>query len=68
MSEEEQTPATDPPAEEEAAAKTEEATEGESKGEASTADAEGRYTPLLSFKYILIVFYYLCLSIVSIKC
>ena len=46
MSEEEQAPATDPPAEEATTAETENGTEGEAKGEA-TADAEGKYyTPL----------------------
>ena len=42
MSEEEQAPATDPPAEEGATAETGDGTEGEVKGEA-TADAEGKY-------------------------
>jgi hypothetical protein len=57
MSEEEQTPATDPPTEEEASTKTgaEEVTEGEVKEEA-TPDVEGKYTPFVCFKFIFIVF------------
>ena len=64
--EEEQTPATDPPAEGEESAKTgaDEGTEGEAKGEATT-DADGKYTRLFCLSYsVSLLMIYICLSIV----
>lgn len=66
MSEAEQKPATDPPAENEAATKTgkEEGAEGEGevKGD-TTADAEGIHTPFYLTHYLFSLVYQ-CLSIV----
>lgn len=67
MSEEEQKPATDPPAEDEAATKTgtEEGGEGEVK-EDIIADAEGIHTPFYLTHYLFSLVYQ-CLSIVYIS-